>query len=448
MPTVFADYYRCPPELGEFGTTGELQAEPSHFKFHDSLYYGRRNGGSPSGDRSNGPPDLSGREDSAGEQVRLPFDLTEVVDNLRLERYSAKASDVRTITSTNAAQTLYYFLRPMLPVSVRRHLQRARLRGWERIAFPQWPVDFTVDTLMERAMGLALRNAGVQKIPFIWFWPEGAPSCAIMTHDVEGPAGRDFCEQLMDLDDSYGIKSAFQLVPEARYDVPTSLLECIRRRGHEVNVHDLNHDGRLFQNKGQFLRRAKRINAHARKFESRGFRAGAMYREQQWFDALDVSYDMSVPNVAHLEPQRGGCCTVMPYFIGRILELPLTTIQDYSLLHILGDYSITRWKEQIDLIIARHGLISFIIHPDYLIESRARKVYVDLLTHLSRLRGEKKAWFALPRDVDCWWRSRNQMTLVQKGSTWCIEGPDSARARLAYATLQGERVVYRIDAAS
>ena len=31
---------------------------------------------------------------------------------------------------------------------------------------------------------------------------------------------------------------------------------------------------------------------------------------------LDFSFDMSIPNVAHLDPQRGGCCTIMPYFIG------------------------------------------------------------------------------------------------------------------------------------
>ncbi|MFL4245770.1 hypothetical protein, partial [Escherichia coli] len=82
-----------------------------------------------------------------------------------------------------------------------------------------------------------------------------------------------------------------------------------------------------------FLERAKEINRYAREFQCGGFRSGAMYREQQWYDAFEFSYDMSVPNVAHLEPQRGGCCTVMPYFIGKILELPLTTIQDYSLFH-------------------------------------------------------------------------------------------------------------------
>jgi len=65
-----------------------------------------------------------------------------------------------------------------------------------------------------------------------------------------------------------------------------------------------------------------------------------MYRNGDWYDVFDFSYDMSVPNVAHLEPLRGGCCTVMPYFIGTILELPLTATQDYSLFHILNDYTL------------------------------------------------------------------------------------------------------------
>ena len=31
----------------------------------------------------------------------------------------------------------------------------------------------------------------------------------------------------------------------------------------------------------------------------------------------------------------------MPYFIGHVLELPLTTAQDYTVFHVLGDYSTT-----------------------------------------------------------------------------------------------------------
>jgi len=48
----------------------------------------------------------------------------------------------------------------------------------------------------------------------------------------------------------------------------------------------------------------------------------------------------------------------MPYFIGKILELPLTTKQDYSLFHTLNAYLLNLWKQQLDLIHPRNGLIS------------------------------------------------------------------------------------------
>ena len=118
-----------------------------------------------------------------------------------------------------------------------------------------------------------------------------------MSHDVERLAGRNFCSQLMDLDDPAGIKSSFQIVPEERYPVPEGFLEDIRNRGFEINIHDLNHDGQLFSSRGEFLRRAARINGYGRKYRALGFRSGGLYRNQDWYDALDFSYDMSVPSV-------------------------------------------------------------------------------------------------------------------------------------------------------
>lgn len=266
----------------------------------------------------------------------------------------------------------------------------------------------------------------------------------MMTHDVEGQAGIDFCEALMDIDDSFAIKSAFQLIPEGHEETWQATAARLRRRGFEVNLHDLNHDGLLFADKNEFLVRARRINRYAREFGCDGFRSGVMYREQDWFSAFEFSYDMSVPNAAHLEPQRGGCCTVMPYFVGDILELPLTTVQDYTLFHILNDYSTALWERQIDLISRHHGLISIISHPDYLVGERERAVYLDLLRHLNERRA-RGLWIALPGEVNRWWRNRRQMTLVADGDTWRIEGPDADRARVAYASLTGERVTYSLS---
>jgi hypothetical protein len=297
---------------------------------------------------------------------------------------------------------------------------------------------------MASTLAFALRRGERTEIPFIWFWPDGARGSVMMTHDVEGAEGHDFSEQLMDLDASFGMKSAFQLLPAGPGASPDALWERIRSRGFEANLHDWNHDGGLFENKPEFLERAAQINRHARERQCQGFRSGAMYREQSWFDAFDVSYDMSVPNVAHLEPQRGGCCTVMPYSVGDVLELPLTTTQDYSLFHVLGQYSTALWKQQIELILEKNGLVSFIVHPDYLREPRAWNVYRDLLVHLAERRMTQHLWVALPSEVNSWWRNRQKMTLAADGDSWRIEGPDSSRARVAHATLDGHRIVYTL----
>src|SRR5215831_2159154 len=153
---------------------------------------------------------------------------------------------------------------------------------------------------------------------------------------------------------------------------------------------------------------------------------------------------MSISNVAHIDPQRGGCYTVFPYFIGRILELPLTTTQDYSLFHILGDYSIELWKKQIAMIMEKHGLVSFIVHPDYIIEGRALDVYNALLDYVSRLRDERSVWVTLPRDVNRWWRERSQMRLVHESGRWRIEGPGQERARIAYDSIKEGQLVYTV----
>jgi hypothetical protein len=37
-----------------------------------------------------------------------------------------------------------------------------------------------------------------------------------MTHDLETERGKAFCTELMDIDDSFGIKASFQVVPGGR----------------------------------------------------------------------------------------------------------------------------------------------------------------------------------------------------------------------------------------
>jgi hypothetical protein len=110
----------------------------------------------------------------------------------------------------------------------------------------------------------------------------------------------------------------------------------------------------------------------------------------------------------------------------------------------LNDYSIDLWKQQLALIRERNGLMSFIAHPDYLIERRARNVYESLLDYLRGMVAREKIWAVLPGEVDRWWRARSQMRLVSRGDEWEIVGPERERARLAYAVLDGGRLVYEL----
>jgi len=445
---VIIDHLRCPDDLVQIGMIGELSRDPGFFNFgSDVLCYGKCSALTPS--RKFSPPLPDALEHAQVDQgvVSLPFDLTEVVEAFRREEYTAALGHKARHWAQNPVLRMgYYVARPLLPVPVRKHLQRLALRGWDKQPFPHWPVDTTVEQILESLVGLILRESKDQALPFIWFWPEGKLACAVMTHDVETAEGRDFCKSLMDVDDSFGIKASFQVVPERRYKVPETYLTSITQRGFEVNVQDLNHDGRLFDKYEEFQRRTKAINAYAGAFKAVGFRSAVLYRNADWLNSLSFEYDMSIPNVAHLDPQAGGCCTVFPYFVGDILEIPVTTIQDYSLFHILRDYSLDLWKEQSSRIQERHGVMNFIIHPDYVTGDREMRVFKDLLAYLAELRAKAGLWIPLPRELSEWWKQRSRMQIVKSASGWEIVGEGKERARLAYARWVNGKLVYDLKA--
>ena len=443
---ILTSHFRCPEDVANFTVAADLSKNAGYFRFGSATCYGQRSGGPAAASVTNILPCADQHVRIDGPTVQLPFDPVQIVDNLRLERYTADSiRGVKSLPSKDPIRNAYYLMRPFMPVGVRKQFQKMYFRGWEKVPFPTWPVDRTVENIFQQLLVFSMKSKNHNKVPFVWFWPDGARSCAIMTHDVETSAGADFCPRLMDLNDSFGVKSSFQIVPEERYPVTPRFLESIRERGFEVNVHDLNHDGHLFRERAEFLRRAERIMRYKQEFGAQGFRSAVLYRNVDWYDALGFSYDMSLPNVGHLDPQRGGCCTVLPFFIGEMLELPVTATQDYSLFHVLGDYSIRLWKQQIALIRAKHGLMSFIVHPDYIIAEAARRVYSELLVYLSELRSQGETWIALPGEVAAWWRLRSEMNLVDKGGSWRIEGKGSERARIAYAVLADDKVVYEFN---
>ncbi|MGA2569842.1 MAG: hypothetical protein ABSF23_04930 [Terracidiphilus sp.] len=446
MIATLLDYYRCGELSSSFEMRGLISGPAGFFTWDEDITcYGHCTSGVPGSKAGDVLYDISSDVVQEDSRIFLPFNPDEVALNLRRERYSSHFNEPVS-PSQALVRRIYYVLRPLMAVPIRKHLQRINLRDWNKIPFPRWPVDSTIDKLHRRLLALAMKNAGVETIPFIWFWPDDYRACIIITHDVEETEGRDFCGQLMDIDASFGFYGSYQVVPEERYTVPKSYLAQINERGCEVNVHDLNHDGRLYAEYEEFLRRARRINEYGREFNAVGFRSGALYRNADWFGALHFQYDLSIPNVGHMDPQRGGCCTIMPYFIGDLVELPLTCTQDYTQFNMFHDYSTGLWERQTGIIMANNGLITILVHPDYIIDSRPQTAYKNLLRYLAELRDREKLWSPLPRDVAKWWRQRSQMKLVRNDSGWEIAGEGKERARVAYAKLDGNSVTYELAA--
>ena len=186
------------------------------------------------------------------------------------------------------------------------------------------------------------------------------------------------------------------MVPEKRYEVTPSFLQSIQDRGFEINVHDLNHDGHLFRDLDEFLHRADQINRYVREFRRLGISIRRDVPEYRLVRGAGCG-------LRHVHSQYGAHGSSarrllhgFPFFHRKNLELPVTTTQDYSLFHILNDYSIRLWEQEVSLVREKHGLLSFIIHPDYVVAESRQRVYRDLLRYLAGLRAQGETWIALP----------------------------------------------------
>jgi hypothetical protein len=174
-----------------------------------------------------------------------------------------------------------------------------------------------------------------------------------------------------------------------------------------------------------------------------GFRSPATHRNSNWMPELGSLYDSSFPDTDPFEPQSGGCCSIWPFFIGDLVELPITLPQDHTLWEILRDRSIDRWVEKSSWVAERHGLINVIVHPDYVVDPEALGLYEAFLAWLARQQG---GWFALPREVAEWWRVKEKLRLEGPEGAEVVAGEGAARARVARAAEAGGRLV--IDTAA
>ena len=110
---TFVDYYRCPTELAAVDTSPDLSATSGYFRFEGTCCYGRLSGADASPQVTDEMAEVGGAPRLVMQDVVLPFDLAEVVTNLREERYRHNGYPLlNQMTSGPLAQALYYSCGP------------------------------------------------------------------------------------------------------------------------------------------------------------------------------------------------------------------------------------------------------------------------------------------------------------------------------------------------
>jgi peptidoglycan/xylan/chitin deacetylase (PgdA/CDA1 family) len=355
--------------------------------------------------------------------LRLPFDPDACALTLLAELYLGEegASGVRSLLRRG-----YYQVKPLLPRSLQLFLRRRYRSVQDRAAFPAWPAEPALAELYELVLRLA--NVVIERLPLIEPWPDGFSWAVVLTHDVERQRGYDAVNELAEIEQRLGFRSAWFFVPERDYRVDDDVLAGLRARGFEIGLHGLRHDGRDLEPK-VFERRLEAMRRYAEKWGVYGFRAPATHRRWELMPKLGVDYDTSYSDVARYEPQPGGACSLWPFFIENLVELPITLPMDHTVFELLGEEDESLWIEKAAWLRERGGMALVLTHPDYLHEPKRFRAYERFLEWVA---ADTTCWRALPADVSTRWRQRAETSPVHDGGSWRAEGPAEGRAKVAF----------------
>jgi peptidoglycan/xylan/chitin deacetylase (PgdA/CDA1 family) len=368
------------------------------------------------------------------EEVREPVSVGTDIGEWLYERY---------VTDTQGwKRRLYYSLKPLIPRPIQIALRQRYVGVQAAAAFPAWPIEPLLTEKVEKYLRALL--GGADAVRHIAFWP-GASQCAfVITHDVELDAGLRRAPALAALEQELGFTSCWNLVPE-RYPIDWGIVNELRQQGFEIGIHGLKHDGRLFQSHALFTERMKAIERYAGEWGAEGFRSPSTLRNAVWMSDMQFSYDSSFPDTDPYEPQPGGCCSIWPYFLGPMVELPLSLPQDHTLFEILQHKDIAVWKKKIEWIAAHGGIAMVNVHPDYMLTDERLSFYRDLLLYMKDQSG---VWHVQPREAARWWRDRQASRLRQADGKFRVEGPAGDRAVVVRRRLVNGSLVTESERAS
>lgn len=311
-------------------------------------------------------------------------------------KINQKLWNLLALADNSSFFSIYYTVRPLISLKLLRFMHRAWAKNIDGFfSYPMWPLP-------------EVPEAG-NRVE----WPERKESAFLITHDVDTRFGFENIRVVCEVEKRLGFKGSWNIVPNL-YRIDPPVMDYLRCSGMEIGVHDWNHDGKLFLKVKTFKERIRYINRTIREWGARGFRAGAVFHNDEWMQKLECEYDSSYYDTDPFQPLGGGCATIWPFFLGSLVELPYTMPQDHVLfvarmklrvpvnktfwldskerkknwlwmkewceknaVEHNGKYWIIRgvdiWKMKAEWLIEKGGMILMLLHPEYLCQLEIRE---------------------------------------------------------------------------
>lgn len=286
--------------------------------------------------------------------------------------------------------------------------------------FPHYPIEKSVE-LIRHLFLKSLEIKTDKKVPCAQFWPGSKKCCFIATHDMETESSFKNIGKIREIEKRHCIMSSWNVLSK-RYKIghaEIKMLKGLKNEGCEIGIHGYNHDGKLPYISKEKMK--KRILHALKRFEEFGctsFRSPQLQRSEDFLHELSSYFecDSSVPDTDFMSAfaAKSGCCTVFPFFIGNMAEIPITLDQDFRLIYTHKyntEQIFNNWKEKADFICQLGGVINILTHPDdYLIgNDKYLSGYEKFLNYMAKKYEDGKVYHDTISHVARWWKERDKI---------------------------------------
>lgn len=289
----------------------------------------------------------------------------------------------------------------------------SKLKNWNiRLPYLEWPTDLSLFTLLE-----LLKQCDISSDMFNIYtgpWPSNSKSVVCLSHDVDDFDGYKNMDRLLNIERQFNFRATYN-IPGARYPVNIDYLYSLEQEGFEFGIHGYKHQGKIpFMSEKEIVERMRKSIDRFEGIRIRGYRSPALRRTVTLLKVLEkfFNYDSSVPDTENfvLGHNFNGCSIPYPFFVRKMLEIPITVPQDGVLL-MLGyspDEILSLWKKKVTLLKQLGALIVINTHPDPIFSgnSRMEKIYRKLLEFIAL---DSELYVTTLGSLDKWVRNKKKL---------------------------------------